>query len=77
MCLLSQDAINALTNQNSELKSQLLRDVSNNNFRNDADSSSQVMNAPCSNHSFNGQDCYYTVQVYYIIVNDDSFEINV
>ncbi|KAK2175475.1 hypothetical protein NP493_729g01024 [Ridgeia piscesae] len=38
----SLDAINALTNQNSELKSQLLRDVSNNNFRNDADSSAQV-----------------------------------
>ena len=71
-----QDAINALTNQNSELKSQLLRDVSNNNFRNDADSSAQVMNAPCSNHSSSGQDSY-AVQVYYIITNDDSCEINV
>ncbi|KAI0218823.1 hypothetical protein LSAT2_029545 [Lamellibrachia satsuma] len=38
----AQDAINALTNQNSELKSQLLRDVSNNNVHHDVDNSAQM-----------------------------------
>ena len=44
--LVMQDAINALTNQNSELKAQVLRDVSNNYVRDVGDTSSQVSDAP-------------------------------